>query len=302
MPFNHYYQPMKKTILLGVFLAVTSLALAQTQSTTTTTSYLQTSTVIGSKIKDSRGQDVGVIKDFVLDRNTGCLAYVVLSAGAGGVLTTSTKTVAAPWTVFTASSDPKVYITRVEREKIYGAPVWESTRIEEYSRTEYINSVYGYYGIAAPRFDAQMSVGVTNTNTSNTSTTTTGATAAPIAAPSTAPAATPAATVKPMPSAAGTPEHTPIPPVTAPPSSSKAPAPASTRAPVKETSSPSTKTESKSEKKSADEPRKKSEKPSTKTETRREKTEPETEPPSKSTRQKKEPTSEPEAASTPKEP
>jgi sporulation protein YlmC with PRC-barrel domain len=290
---------MKKTILLGAFLALTSLAIAQTQSTTSTTNYLQTSTVIGSKIKDSRGQDVGVIKDFVLDRNTGCLAYVVLSAGTGEVLTTSTKTVAAPWAVFTASSDPRVYITRVEREKIYGAPVWESTRAVEYSRTEYINSVYGYYGIAAPRFDAQLSVGVTNTNTSST----TNPTAAPAPAASTAPAATPAATVQPMPSRAGTPGHTPIPPVTAPPSSSKKPA--STRAPAKETSSPSTKAESKSERKSADEPAKKSEKASTRTETKREKAEPESESPRKSTKQKKEPmepSSEPESASTPKEP
>lgn len=133
---------MKKSILLGACLALTSLAIApaiaQTQSTTTstTTSYMPTSTVIGSKIKDSRGQDVGVIKDFVLDRSTGCLAYVVLSTGKDGVLTTSTKTVAAPWAVFTVSSDPRTYITRVEREKIYSAPVWESTRIEEYSRTD----------------------------------------------------------------------------------------------------------------------------------------------------------------------
>jgi sporulation protein YlmC with PRC-barrel domain len=283
---------MKKTILLAAFLALTSLALAQTQSTTT---YLQTSTVIGSKIKDSRGQDVGVIKEFVLDRNTGCLAYVVLSAGSGGAVTTSTKTVAAPWAVFTASSDPRIYITRIEREKIYSAPVWESTRIEEYSRAEYINSVYGYYGIAAPRFDAQMSVGVTNTNTT--------ATTAPASAASVAPAATPALSPKPAVSPQGTPERSPLPPTTAPPSSPKAPA--STRAPAKEPSNPSTRAESKSEKKTADEPTKKSEKASTKTETRGEKPEPESESSSKSIKPKKEPKeprSEPESASTPKEP
>ena len=295
---------MKKSILLGACLALTSLAIApavaQTQSTTTstTTNYMPTSTVIGAKIKDSRGQDVGVIKDFVLDRNTGCLAYVVLSTGKDGVLTTSTKTVAAPWAVFSASSDPRVYITRIEREKIYGAPVWESTRIQEYSRTEYLNSVYGYYGVTAPSFNAQLSVGVTNTNTTA---------AAPTAAASMAPAATPALspTVRPMPSPQGTPERSPVPPVTAPPSSPKA-APASTRGPVKEKSSPSsTRAESKSEKKTAEEPEKKSEK-AIKRETRPEKSESESEPPSKSTKVKKprstEPDSATEPASTPNEP
>src|SRR6187399_1170012 len=125
---------MKKLSLIGACVAMLGLTaaslFAQTQSTTTstTTSYVQSSTVVGAKIKDSRGQDVGVIKDFVLDRSTGCLAYVVLSTGKDGALTTSTKMVSAPWAVFTASSDPRVYITRVEREKIYIAPVWEATR------------------------------------------------------------------------------------------------------------------------------------------------------------------------------
>src|ERR1700730_8237170 len=76
---------MKKTILLGAALAFLGLAtvplFAQTSTSTTTTSsgYIQSSSVIGSKIKDSRGQDVGEIKDVVLDRSSGCLAYVVLS-------------------------------------------------------------------------------------------------------------------------------------------------------------------------------------------------------------------------------
>src|ERR1051325_993623 len=136
---------MKKTILSGALLALLGAAapvFAQTSTTTSTstntTGYVQSSTIIGSKIKDAKGQDVGEVKDVVLDRSSGCLAYVVLSTRGGGT-TTTTKTVAAPWTVFSASSEPRVYMTRVEREKIYSAPVWESTRIEEYSRPEYIS-------------------------------------------------------------------------------------------------------------------------------------------------------------------
>src|SRR2546423_6869914 len=177
---------MKKTILLAAALAFLGLAtaplFAQTSASTTTTSsgYIQSSTVIGSKIKDSRGQDVGEIKDVVLDRSSGCLAYVVLSTRGGGT-TTTTKTVAAPWSVFSASSEPRVYMTRIEREKIYSAPVWESTRIEEYGRPEYISQVYGYYGVTVP-------------TTFGVSATTTGATTTTSTAPSTNASATPAAT------------------------------------------------------------------------------------------------------------
>src|SRR3954451_18081208 len=170
---------MKKNILFGAALAFLGLASAplfaqtSTSTTTTTSGYVQSSTIVGSKIKDSRGQDVGEIKDVVLDRSSGCLAYVVLSTQGGGTRSPATKTVPAPWSVFSSSSEPRVYMTRVEREKIYAAPAWEATRIEEYSRPEYISSVYGYYGVTAPSF----SVGVTSTSGTtggyNSSTTTT---------------------------------------------------------------------------------------------------------------------------------
>src|SRR6187401_2331106 len=164
---------MKRNILLGATLALLVAAaplFAQTSTSTTSTSttgYVQNSTIIGSKIKDARGQDVGEIKDVVLDRSSGCLAYVVLSTSGGGTsgTTTTTKTVAAPWTVFSASSEPRVYMTRIEREKIYSAPVWESTRIQEYSRPEYISQVYGYYGVTVPS-----TFGVSATTTGATTT------------------------------------------------------------------------------------------------------------------------------------
>src|ERR1043165_4987021 len=166
---------MKKTNLAGATLALLAFAaaplFAQTSTTTTSTSYVQSSSIIGSKIKDSRGQDVGEIKDVVLDRSSGCLAYVVLSTHGGGTTTTTTKTVAAPWSVFSASSEPRVYMTRVEREKIYSAPVWESTRIEEYSRPEYISQVYGYYGVTVPTtfgVSASSTTGTTTTGTTST--------------------------------------------------------------------------------------------------------------------------------------
>src|SRR6266480_4929529 len=101
-------QLMKKNTLLGATLALMVFAAAplfgqtSTSTSTTSTSYVQSSSIIGSKIKDARGQDVGEIKDVVLDRSSGCLAYVVLSTHGGGT-TATVKTVAAPWSIFSAS-------------------------------------------------------------------------------------------------------------------------------------------------------------------------------------------------------
>src|SRR2546423_7044205 len=127
-------QLMKKNTLLGATLALLAFASAplfaqtSTSTTTSTSGYIQSSSVIGSKIKDSRGQDVGEIKDVVLDRSSGCLAYVVLSTHGGGTTTTTTKTVAAPWSDLSASSEPRVYITRLDPEKLYSAPLCEASR------------------------------------------------------------------------------------------------------------------------------------------------------------------------------
>ena len=65
-------------------LAVAS-AFAQNQSTTSSnTTYIETSKFIGRPVKSAQGDEIGTVKDIVLDRNTGCLAYTVLSTTGGG--------------------------------------------------------------------------------------------------------------------------------------------------------------------------------------------------------------------------
>lgn len=199
--------------LLGLVIGSTQ---AQTQSTTTTT-YVQTSKIVGMKVNDTSGQEVGVVKDVVLDRNTGCMAYTVLSTGGGTGTRVSgtTKTVAVPWTVYAPTSDPNVMTVRVERDRIYHAPVFDYARIDEYSRSGYINNIYSYYGVA-PAVGA--GVGVSGTTTTGTYGTQTGvasqtaATASPNVATSPVAAATasPSATVSasPSPTAKGRPSPT----------------------------------------------------------------------------------------------
>jgi len=195
---------MKTSILLGAALATLGVAVApvsaQTQTTSTTTGYVQTSKIVGTKVKTAQGEEVGVIKDVVLDRNTGCMAYTVLSAGGTGTRVTGTaKTVAVPWAVYSTTSDPSILTVRVDRERIYNAPVFEYSRIDEYSTSSYINNVYSYYGVSANvGVGAQGSVtGTTTTTGAATSATggvSTTATASPMASASPAAAASPSAT------------------------------------------------------------------------------------------------------------
>src|SRR5438105_5464245 len=187
--------------LLGFAIATTQ---GQTQSSTTT-SYVQTSKIVGMKVKDSSGQEVGVVKDVVLDRNTGCMAYTVLSTGGTGTrVTGGAKTVAVPWTVYTTTSDPSVMTVRVERDRVYNAPAFDYARIDEYSTSGYINNVYSYYGVTP---GVGVGVGVSGTSTTGTMETQTGV-SGQTAATASGVAASPAATATASPTAATSPSAT----------------------------------------------------------------------------------------------
>src|SRR5258707_4023689 len=89
------------TVFLGLTVASMS---AQTQgSASSSITYIETSKFIGKKVKSAQGDEIGTVKDIVLDRNTGCLAYTVVSTTGGGGGTQVSgggKMVAVPWAVY----------------------------------------------------------------------------------------------------------------------------------------------------------------------------------------------------------
>lgn len=158
---------MKISLLFGATLAFLGLAIvsisAQTQSTT-----VQVSKLVGTKVKSSQGEEIGVIKDVMIDSSTGCMAYTVLSTGEGGArVAGGGKLVAVPWAVYSPTSDISALSVTVDRERIYSAPVFDYARIDEYSRPDYITNVYSYYGVSA---GAETGAGVSRTTTTGVST------------------------------------------------------------------------------------------------------------------------------------
>jgi sporulation protein YlmC with PRC-barrel domain len=208
---------MKTSLIMGAALAILGLAaaplIAQTQTTTnsTSTGYVQTSKIIGTKVKTSQGEEVGVVKDVVLDRGNGCMAYTVLSTGGGGTrLTGQSKLVAVPWSIYTTSPDASYLTVSVERDRIYNAPVFEYSHIGD---TTYATNVYSHFGVSAgPSFSegnrtSTTIAGATNT-TAGAATSTNSMNNPPPAAEgpsaSAAPTGSPMATASPNPSASTT--------------------------------------------------------------------------------------------------
>ena len=107
---------------MAIFGLAVASTFAQTQSTTSSsTTYIQTSKLIGKKVKSSQGEEIGAVKDVVLDRN-GCIAYTVLSTEGGGArVSGGGKMVAVPWTVYSPAPDlPASRLTSRSRKRNSG--------------------------------------------------------------------------------------------------------------------------------------------------------------------------------------
>lgn len=152
--------------------------------------YIQTSKLVGSNVKSSDGEQIGVIRDVVIDRTNGCTAYTVVSTGSKGTDVTGdgSKMIAVPWTVYSPASDGSVLTIRANRDKIDNAPAFEYARIDEYARPDYLENIYSYYGVrTGPGSTAGASTG---TKPGTDATGTAGATASPGEVASPAPIAT----------------------------------------------------------------------------------------------------------------
>jgi len=169
---------MKMLIWYGAMVVVVGLAVTMSGQSETPddsskdSSYIQTSKLVGRKVKSFDGKEIGIIKDIVIDRTSGYIAYTVVSTGGEGTGVTDGggKIVAVPWAVYSPTSDLTVVTVNVDRDKIYNAPAFEYTRMDEYARPDYINNVYSYYGVSpgprmavAPSSGAKAGTDVTGT-------------------------------------------------------------------------------------------------------------------------------------------
>jgi sporulation protein YlmC with PRC-barrel domain len=195
---------MKKHSFFTSVLVILGLTIVPVPGQAQTGSYIETSNIVGKDVKTGQGEEIGQIKDIVLDTN-GCVAYtVVATGGAGAHVAGGGKTVVVPWTVYSISPGASVYTVRVDKEKIYSAPVFESSRIQEYSNPQWVDQVYSHYGVSASAGFGGGAAQRSSAATGPTSTAVRSPGGTPVQAESPLATSTPAETASP--SATGTPE------------------------------------------------------------------------------------------------
>jgi len=105
------------------------------------------STFIGADVENSKGEDLGDIKDVVIDRATGRIAYAVVSFG--GFMGLGDKLYAVPWGAFSQSTtDKNTFILAVDKDRIKNSPGFDQNNWPQMVSREWVSGLYTYYNVS----------------------------------------------------------------------------------------------------------------------------------------------------------
>lgn len=105
---------------------------------------LSASTLIGDSIRNAQGENLGDLKEIMLDTETGCVAYAVVSFG--GFLGIGDKYFAVPWEAIKVSPEEKKLVMNVDKETFENAPGFDKDNWPATPDKEFINRVHTHYG------------------------------------------------------------------------------------------------------------------------------------------------------------
>jgi len=102
------------------------------------------STLDGDKILSTDGDEVGKVKDIMLDVQSGRIAYVVMSSG--GFLGIGDKLMAIPWSALTLDTTRKCFLLALSSERVRNAPGFDKQHWPSMADATWATSIHQYYG------------------------------------------------------------------------------------------------------------------------------------------------------------
>ena len=105
--------------------------------------FLTASTVIGDKVFNTDGKDMGRIKDIMLDLEMGTLDYFVIEFG--GFLGIGEKFFAIPVSMLKVDPERKAFVTDIKRETLERAPGFDKNHWPD-SNSRHVDDSKAYWG------------------------------------------------------------------------------------------------------------------------------------------------------------
>ena len=97
------------------------------------------------KVKNLNGEKLGDIEDFMIDLDSGRVAYAVLSFG--GVMGVGSKLFAIPWKAMTLDTEDHAFVLDTPKEILERAPGFDKDHWPDMSDPKWGTDIHTHYGI-----------------------------------------------------------------------------------------------------------------------------------------------------------
>ena len=97
------------------------------------------------KVVNAAGENLGNIKDYMIDLDNGSVAYCVLSFG--GVLGMGEKLFAVPFQAMTLDTERHCFILNVDKERLKNAPGFDKDNWPGTHDRVFQSEVYSFYNV-----------------------------------------------------------------------------------------------------------------------------------------------------------
>lgn len=107
-------------------------------------------TLIGNDVYNNKNEELGNIKEIMLDMRSGKVGYAVLSFG--GFLGMGEKLFAVPWNALTLDTKNKRFVLNVDKDRLIKAPGFDKDKWPNMADQSWAQEIHAYYG-ATPYWD-----------------------------------------------------------------------------------------------------------------------------------------------------
>ena len=109
---------------------------------------LSATTMIGDPVRNTADDDLGKLEDLMIDLDTGCIVYAVLSFG--GFLGMGDKLFAIPWASLRVDLEEECLRMDIDQETLEKAPGFNKDNWPEPKDFGIVTTVYKFYGVENP--------------------------------------------------------------------------------------------------------------------------------------------------------
>jgi sporulation protein YlmC with PRC-barrel domain len=101
-------------------------------------------TLVGNDVYNEEGEDLGEIKEIMLDMHSGRVGYAVLSFGS--FLGMGEKLFAVPWDALKLDTEHKRFVLNVEKDRLKQAPGFDRGKWPNMADQSWAKEIHSYYG------------------------------------------------------------------------------------------------------------------------------------------------------------